>query len=76
MTQKAGIAKAAGRFKGRPPSIDKTELEKLKAAGMSPTQIAKELGIGRASVYRILGQRYDRGRAERLGAGPINSLVR
>ena len=55
--QKAGIAKAkaAGKFKGRPPSIDKTELEKLKAAGMSPTQIAKELGIGRASVYRILG---------------------
>tara|TARA_B110000908_G_C10060462_1_gene360377 strand:- start:222 stop:656 length:435 start_codon:yes stop_codon:yes gene_type:complete len=55
--QKAGIekAKAEGKFKGRPASIDKTKVEQLKADGMSPTQIAKELGIGRASVYRLLG---------------------
>jgi DNA invertase Pin-like site-specific DNA recombinase len=54
--QKAGIekAKAEGKFKGRPVSIDKTKVEQLKADGMSPTQIAKELGIGRASVYRLL----------------------
>ena len=55
--QKAGIAKAKadGRYKGRPPSIDKAELEKLRATGKTPTEIAKELNIGRASVYRILG---------------------
>ena len=54
--QKAGIekAKAEGKFKGRPATIDKTKVEPLKADGRSPTQIAKELGIGRASVYRLL----------------------
>ena len=55
--QRAGIekAKAAGVYKGRPASIDRDRVAKLKAEGMTPTQIARELGIGRASVYRILG---------------------
>jgi DNA invertase Pin-like site-specific DNA recombinase len=55
--QKAGIekAKAAGIYRGRPASIDRNQVARLKADGMTPTQIAKELGIGRASVYRVLG---------------------
>ena len=54
--QMEGIAKAkaAGKFKGRPASIDKNRILELKASGMNPTQIAKEMGISRVSVYRGL----------------------
>lgn len=47
-------AKAAGKYKGRPASIDPTKVRELHAQGMGPTQIARKLGIGRASVYRSL----------------------
>jgi DNA invertase Pin-like site-specific DNA recombinase len=47
-------AKAAGVYKGRPASIDPNQVQQLKAQGMGPSQIAKHLGIGRASVYRAL----------------------
>jgi DNA invertase Pin-like site-specific DNA recombinase len=47
-------AKAAGIYKGRPVSIDAVRVRELKAGGMGPTQIAKALKIGRASVYRVL----------------------
>jgi DNA invertase Pin-like site-specific DNA recombinase len=47
-------AKAAGIYKGRPASIDATRVRELKMQGMGPTQIAKALKIGRASVYRVL----------------------
>lgn len=55
--QRAGIekAKAKGKFKGRPASIDKDKIAAMSGQGMSPTQIAKELGIGRSSVYRLIG---------------------
>jgi DNA invertase Pin-like site-specific DNA recombinase len=49
-------AKAAGVYKGRPASIDGTKVREMKASGMRPTDIAKALKIGRASVYRVLGQ--------------------
>jgi len=54
--QMDGIAKAkdAGVYKGRKPSIDRAEIETLKAEGMGPAAIAKRLGIGRASVYRLI----------------------
>jgi hypothetical protein len=48
-------AKAAGVYKGRPPSIEASRVRELKAQGMRPTDIAKALKIGRASVYRVLG---------------------
>lgn len=49
-------AKAAGLYagKGRPASIDATQVRAMKAQGLGATAIAKELGIGRASVYRAL----------------------
>ena len=47
-------AKAAGVNKGRPASIDPAQIQQLKAEGMGPSQIAKQLGIARASVYRAL----------------------
>jgi DNA invertase Pin-like site-specific DNA recombinase len=54
--QLEGIAKAkiAGVYKGRTASIDVFQVRKLKKDGMGPSQIAKAMGIGRASVYRAL----------------------
>ena len=54
--QAAGIAKAkaAGVYRGRKPSIDRAEIERLKGEGLGPSAIAAKLGIGRASVYRAL----------------------
>jgi DNA invertase Pin-like site-specific DNA recombinase len=44
-------AKAAGVYKGRPPTIDPSEVLRLKNEG---PKIAKRLQIGRASVYRVV----------------------
>ena len=54
--QMEGIAKAKaeGRYKGRPATVDACKVRELHAEGMSPTAIAKRLAIGRASVYRAL----------------------
>ena len=56
--QMEGIAaaKEAGVYRGRKPSIDANEVRRLKAEGLGATEIAKQLGIGRASVYRILDE--------------------
>ena len=49
-------AKAKGVYKGRKPSIDVAEVRRLREAeGLGPSAIARRLGIGRASVYRVLG---------------------
>lgn len=47
-------AKAAGVYKGRKPSVDVAQVRALHARGIGPSSIAKQLGIGRASVYRAL----------------------
>lgn len=56
--QMEGIAaaKAAGVYKGRPPSIKPDAIAALKAEGLGASEIAKRLKIGRASVYRALAQ--------------------
>lgn len=55
--QHEGIAKAKaeGRYNGRPAQIDTAAVQKLKAQGKGATAIARTLGIGRASVYRVWG---------------------
>ena len=55
----AGLAaaKAQGRNGGRPTGMDADKLAAARARrerGESPTQIAKALGVSRASVYRHL----------------------
>jgi DNA invertase Pin-like site-specific DNA recombinase len=54
--QMEGIAKAKaeGVYKGRRPSIETAKVMALKADGLGASEIAKRLGIGRASVYRVL----------------------
>jgi DNA invertase Pin-like site-specific DNA recombinase len=56
--QMEGIAraKANGIYtgRGRPTSIDAARVREMKAQGLGATAIAKALGIGRASVYRVL----------------------
>ena len=47
-------AKARGVYKGRKPSIDAAAVRRLTAAGMGGTEVARQLGIARASVYRLL----------------------
>jgi DNA invertase Pin-like site-specific DNA recombinase len=47
-------AKRAGVYKGRTPSIDPNEVRRLAAEGLDGSEIAKRLGIGRTSVYRLL----------------------
>lgn len=47
-------AKAEGRYKGRPPSLDPAAVRRLRADGIRPAQIARQLGIARSSVYRLL----------------------
>ncbi|MBW6528197.1 recombinase family protein [Sphingomonas sp. RHCKR7] len=48
-------AKAAGVYKGRKPSVDVARVRELHEAGKRAAEIARELGIGRASVYRAIG---------------------
>jgi DNA invertase Pin-like site-specific DNA recombinase len=51
-------AKARGVYKGRKPSIDAAEVRRLRhEEKLGPAAIARRLGIGRASVYRVLGTR-------------------
>ena len=54
--EREGIAKAEreGHYKGRVPTA-----RRQKQAGVRPSEIAVRLGIGRASVYRVLGEQSD-----------------
>jgi DNA invertase Pin-like site-specific DNA recombinase len=56
--QREGIAKAKadGKYKGRAPTAraKAVQAQALAKQGVGATSIAKQLGIGRASVYRIL----------------------
>lgn len=57
--QRIGIekAKAEGKYKGRKPTVRAIagEIQRMHQEGKTPTTIAKELGIGVASVYRYRG---------------------
>lgn len=49
-------AKAEGRYKGRAPTAraKSADVLRYRERGFKPDEIATQLGIGRASVYRIL----------------------
>ena len=54
--QMEGIAKARanGVYRGRIPVICAEQVKKLRREGLGGSEIARRLGIGRASVYRLL----------------------
>jgi len=54
-------AKAEGKYKGRKPTAraKAPEVLRLKERGFRPDEIAKQLEIGRASVFRILRDHRD-----------------
>jgi DNA invertase Pin-like site-specific DNA recombinase len=58
--QKVGIAraKAEGKYKGRKATARAMgdQIKELADQGVPKTEIATRLGIGRASVYRVLGR--------------------
>nr|WP_254215425.1 recombinase family protein [Burkholderia multivorans] len=49
-------AKEAGKYKGRAPTARRkaADIERLISQGMTRNEVARQLGIGVASVYRVL----------------------
>lgn len=45
-------AKRRGVYRGRPPKIDMEAIRERLAKGLSPTVIARDLGISRGTVYK------------------------
>ena len=71
--QREGIAKAKaeGKYRGRKPTAraKAAEIAALRSQGVSPNKIARDLGIGRSSVFRILAnQRATQKRGAGAGA--------
>ncbi len=47
-------AMASGVRFGRKRTIDREKVLAMKVQGVGPTDIAKQLGIGRSTIYKIL----------------------
>ena len=52
--QRDGINANRHKFKGRGQTIDLDRIKTLKGEGLGATAIAKQMGIDRTSVYRLL----------------------
>ncbi len=60
--QAEGIAraKAKGKKLGRPVTITKQQKTDIKAkskTGLNPSQLSREFGVSRATIYRIIGEK-------------------
>ena len=49
-------AKANGAYKGGKRRIDRDQVRAMRVEGIGAAEIAKVLGIGRGSVYRVLDE--------------------
>jgi DNA invertase Pin-like site-specific DNA recombinase len=47
-------AKRRGVYEGRKPTLNRARVKELAKDGMGPAKIARELGMARSSVYRLL----------------------
>ena len=76
--QREGIAKAKaqGRYKGRVPTVRRKadEIIRLKEEGVRPSEIASKLGIGRASVYRVLANHTGKNSHAMVVTPPVHRL--
>lgn len=56
--QREGIAKAksAGRYKGRTPAINRDDVKRRLEMELPVSQIAREMGISRTTVYNIASE--------------------
>lgn len=54
--QMEGIAKAKaeGRYRGRPVTVDRAAIRQLHGEGVRPIYIARRLGVARSTVYEAL----------------------
>ena len=48
------MAKREGVYKGGKPRLDRERVKELSDNGLGPAAIARELGMARSSVYRLL----------------------
>ena len=51
-TEGITAAKHRGAYRGRPPRIDMEAIKHRLAMGVSPTHIARALGVSRGTVYK------------------------
>lgn len=49
-------AKAEGRYKGRPVTVDGEAILKALASGMKPAAVARLFNVARSTVYRVAAQ--------------------
>ena len=56
--QMEGIAKAKakGVYKGRKPTVDAERVRELHRRGLGPVAIAREMGVSRSTVWRVISQ--------------------
>jgi DNA invertase Pin-like site-specific DNA recombinase len=59
------LAKRQGAYKGGTPRLDRVRVKELSAKGLGPAAIARELGMARSSVYRLLEETNGLARAGR-----------
>jgi DNA invertase Pin-like site-specific DNA recombinase len=48
------MAKCQGVYRGGKPRLDRQRIQELSRQGLGPAAIARELGMARSSVYRLL----------------------
>ena len=49
-------AKAEGRYRGRPATVDAEAIRAALAGGDKPMAIAKRFNVARSTVYRVMGE--------------------
>jgi DNA invertase Pin-like site-specific DNA recombinase len=54
------LAKGQGAYKGGKPRLDRVRVKELSNNGLGPAAIARELGMARSSVYRLLQEATNR----------------
>ena len=65
-------AKQRGAYRGRPPRIDIQAIQHRLARGLSPTQIARELGVSRGTEWVLIATAKD---DDPVSVRPFNAVT-